>query len=124
MEAFYTFKDMNRTDTHNVPKTKVNKKKWFRFAVLSALLISSFMFGAFMDVLADSNTITEYSNPEQNIDVKEIVTIDVEQGDTLWKIAQTYAPKGTDARTYLNQIKNENNLNDHLIYEGQLLKLP
>lgn len=124
METYYTQNDMKSTYSNNVRKPKVDKKRMFRFAILSALLLSSFMFGAYMDVFANSNTTTEYSESVQITAAEEIVTIDVEQGDTLWKIAQTYAPDGADTRTYLNQIKSENNLNDHLIYTGQLLRLP
>lgn len=50
-------------------------------------------------------------------------TVIVEKGDTLWDISREYG-KGTDVRRYIRKIKEENNLKDGIIYEGDVLVLP
>lgn len=104
----------------------------FRAFILAGLLLCSFMFGAYMDVFA--NTDVELAEPEEAIvyelslvhtsqqDVKR--TVDVQQGDTLWDIANTYQPSGTNIRTYIEEIKLLNDLDNNAIYVGQLLYLP
>jgi LysM repeat protein len=124
MQTFYT-QTNSKHDYSTTNASKRYKKKRFRFAVLSALLLSSFMFGAYMDVFANSNHSLENTSTTQVVTIEEqFATIDVEQGDTLWKIASDHAPEGIDVRDYIHQIKNENNLVDHRIQIGQLLRLP
>jgi peptidoglycan endopeptidase LytE len=54
---------------------------------------------------------------------KQPRTVIVKKGDTLWDISRKYG-KGTDIRRYIRKIKEENNLQDSIIYEGDVLILP
>ncbi|CAG7648326.1 LysM peptidoglycan-binding domain-containing protein [Paenibacillus allorhizosphaerae] len=51
-------------------------------------------------------------------------TVYVEQGDTLWSIAQDHAAKGEDVRDYVYSIKKLNGLNNTKLQVGQKLILP
>ena len=51
-------------------------------------------------------------------------TIIVEEGDTLWTLAERYLPDKIDIRTYIQQIKKHKQLEGSLAYPGQLLELP
>ena len=47
----------------------------------------------------------------------------VKSGDTLWDIATEYAPKGTDKREYIFNIKKDNGLKRSEIYPGMVLEI-
>lgn len=47
----------------------------------------------------------------------------VSTGDTLWSIACEYKKTGQDVRSYLYELRELNNLNDCIIYPGQVLKI-
>ena len=47
----------------------------------------------------------------------------VKPGDTLWDIAAEYAPKGTDKREYIFNIKRDNGLKRSEIYPGMVLEI-
>ena len=47
----------------------------------------------------------------------------VQAGDTLWDIAKEYAPKGTDLREYIYNIKKHNGLKNSNICPGMILEI-
>ena len=47
----------------------------------------------------------------------------VKSGDTLWSIADEYAPKGTDKREYIFNIKKDNGLVTSEIYPNMILEI-
>lgn len=47
----------------------------------------------------------------------------VSAGDTLWSIACEYKNPEQDVREYLYNLRELNNLNDCIIYPGQVLKI-
>jgi LysM repeat protein len=116
METYYSYN--YRNSQYSSRGNKVPKKKLFRFMILLVFVLMSFMFGALIDVFANSNEpVTVALAPEMTL-------VDVEQGDTLWSIAQTYAPSGTDVRDYINHIKKLNELRTATLQVGQILELP
>jgi LysM repeat protein len=54
---------------------------------------------------------------------KEYKMIEIQQGDTLWDIAQRYRGD-TEIRKYLYEIKRINGLDTSEIYIGDMLKIP
>src|SRR5690554_2581202 len=54
---------------------------------------------------------------------KAMQTVVVNSGDTLWTLAKRYAPTDQDLRSYVEQIRNQNNLSQSIIYPGQTLDL-
>lgn len=61
-----------------------------------------------------------FSPCETPYDLKEQTYI-VESGDCLWRIADTYCPRGIDKREYICLIQERNNLEGCTIYPGQRL---
>ena len=47
----------------------------------------------------------------------------VKPGDTLWDIASEYAPKGTDKREYIFNIKKDNGLKTSVLHPGMVLEI-
>ncbi len=47
----------------------------------------------------------------------------VSAGDTLWSISCEYKKTGQDVRSYLYELRELNELNDCIIYPGQVLKI-
>lgn len=122
---------------YGVPQSQSNDRRaihtmMFRAFILAGLLLCSFMFGAYMDVFA--NTEAEESEQhvvatydfviEESLQQEVLSSVDVQQGDTLWSIAQTHLPSKSNIRVYIEKIKLLNDLDDHSIYVGQLLYLP
>jgi len=52
----------------------------------------------------------------------ELIT--VAQGDTLWSIAREYKPEGTDLRTFVYELADNNGLSDCSIVCGQSIFVP
>lgn len=53
-----------------------------------------------------------------------LVQVTVEEGDTIWKIAQVYTPHGDDVRELVYYIKQLNSLTSAQIYPGQVILIP
>lgn len=47
----------------------------------------------------------------------------VKAGDTLWSIADEYAPKGTDKREYIFNTKRDNGLKTSELYPNMVLEI-
>ena len=47
----------------------------------------------------------------------------VSAGDTLWSISCEYKKSGQDVRSYLYELRKLNELNDCIIYPGQVIKI-
>lgn len=92
-------------------KNKMKKKK--RARTLALLLICSMM----LILIISQNNVALGDNTEYQ-------SIVVNEGDTLWVIASSNAPKNTDTRNYLGKILSLNNLSSSIIYPGQELLLP
>ncbi len=54
----------------------------------------------------------------------KIVTVNVNKGDSLWKIAGIYSNNKMDLKVYINIIQQYNNLSNTIIQPGQELEVP
>ena len=52
------------------------------------------------------------------------IEVMVKSGDTLWLLAKPYYNNKGDFREFLYNIKNYNNLENSMIYPGQIIKIP
>lgn len=86
----------------------VNRRRFYIFVILVTIVVTSLAFAA---------TVQGADNAES------YRTVVVEQGDTLWDIAGEYS-KGRDLRSYIAEVKKINNLQDSVIYAGDILKMP
>lgn len=92
----------------NIKYVLKNKNRFYLFVIMVTMIISSI---ALVANVQGADTADEY------------VTVMVEQGDTLWDLADEYN-NTRDLRQYIRKIEKINQLTDSLIYEGDILKMP
>ncbi|MEL7646837.1 MAG: LysM peptidoglycan-binding domain-containing protein [Sedimentibacter sp.] len=90
-----------------------NIKKFKRFMFLSILSISILVF-------TFTATFNAYSK-----DIPQFDLVTVQDGDTLWSIASSYAAdSNTDIRELVYEISNENSIYNASIHPGDVIKVP
>lgn len=85
-----------------------NRKRFYLFVMIMSIALSFVFVGAAVNG-ADTNPA--------------YTTVTVKLGDTLWGLAKEYNKAG-DIRKYIHKIEMINNINDSIIYEGDIIKLP
>lgn len=50
--------------------------------------------------------------------------VTVQSGDTLWEIAETYLPQGSDIRSFVWELKKINRLESGEVFKNQVLQIP
>ncbi|QGQ96706.1 LysM peptidoglycan-binding domain-containing protein [Paenibacillus psychroresistens] len=112
-------------------------KKFLRIIIVGVLLLIAITCGTLIHAFASTheqindsssnilaiNTVA-LETPEADVPKAEAPKVDVVQGDTLWSIANEYAPAKVSVSSYINQIKKLNGLKNSVIQEGQMLLLP
>lgn len=89
-------------------------KKTLLLLALIVILGSNFFGNSILNVMAE-----EASTPDIHQYYK---SIQIEEGDTLWGIAQEYkARSGMTTAEYVNELKNINRLKDDTIHTGHYL---
>lgn len=83
---------------------------------LARVLLAVFCLAAFLGVILPNRT--EASEP------LNVITIQVETGDSLWMLADKYDNNTMDIRKYIYLIQQYNNMENSTIYPGQLIYLP
>lgn len=82
--------------------------------VLSSVLV--ILLCILISIKTDANISTGY---------KYYTTIQVEEGDSLWSIAETYySPDYSDYNEYIAEVKSINNMNNDNIKKGSYLVIP
>jgi|LSQX01.1.fsa_nt_gb hypothetical protein len=54
----------------------------------------------------------------------DFMEVHIVSGDTLWDIAVTYNPGRKDIRKLVYDIMKTNNINNGIVFEGQIIKVP
>jgi LysM repeat protein len=105
-------------------------KKVIRIIIIAALLLVAITCGALIHAFASTHEqINEDSSKVSllgtiALETVKTPTVDVIKGDTLWSIANEYAPAKVSVSSYVRKIKELNGLKNSIIQEGQLLMLP
>lgn len=90
-----------------------------RSVLILALLITGFnVFAQFSTGAQATNQTVSVSSAAQGIHY-----ISIRSGDTLWTLAQTYAPN-TDPREWINRVVSLNSLSSIDLVAGQRLAVP
>lgn len=61
---------------------------------------------------------------DNGIDKHQYIEVIVQEGDTLWSVAKPYHDGDSDFRKFIYEIRELNNLNQAIIFPGQVLKIP
>lgn len=89
------------------------KKLFFLIAVM-VMIGSSFFGHSLMNVMAEG--------PEQTALYKYYTSIEIQQGDSLWNIAEVYGKgSGRTTKDYVKELKRMNNLGEDTIHAGSYL---
>lgn len=94
-----------------------NKKRTRRSAILIVTIIFLLAVGL-GQLLKPGITATAASEPVQ------IVTVIVDSGDSLWKIAERHDNNKIDLRKYIDIIQKYNGLANTVLQPGQRIKVP
>ncbi len=57
-------------------------------------------------------------------DVQHFITVQVQDGDTLWDLANKYGPKNVDCRKVIYEIQKINNVSADTLQAGQYISIP
>lgn len=76
-------------------------------------------FGFCLLVLLAVNALVPQAQTPENFKSITVCT-----GDTLWEIAQEYAPDTCDVRSFMWELKKINRLESGVIYDKQVLQIP
>lgn len=86
-------------------------------------LVICLAFGAVL--LSGMLTITITASKEPFCSEKNVTSVYIEKGDSLWTIAEKfYTEENVSMKEYINEIKKCNHLADNEIKEGQYLIVP
>lgn len=89
-----------------------NRRKFFRFILISVLLLNFIFFG----MISPENTNADFGS--------EPIEVTVRCGDNLWSIAEAHCPEDEDIRNFVYKIKKENSLSSATLSVGQQLLIP
>jgi LysM repeat protein len=105
-------------------------KKVIRIFIIAVLLLVAITCGALIHAFASTHeqinegSVNVPSLGTIALETVEAPTVDVIKGDTLWSIANEYAPAKVSVSSYLRKIMKLNELKNSNIQEGQMLLLP
>lgn len=86
------------------------------------IIVLSLLIVALMGLSFNSDNVSADNNANHS---KQVVSIRIEQGDTLWDIAKEYMTKEcSDINEYIKEIKLSNGLQTDTIHEGRYLIVP
>jgi LysM repeat protein len=121
------YKSKNQALLNKATQHTWKHKKVVRVVIVTILLLLVITCSALFHAFASSHT--QQSEGLFNVTLKETlaverVTVDIEKGDTLWSIANQYAPSNVSISSYIHKIMKLNGLEKPVIQEGHLLLLP
>ncbi|WP_243735092.1 LysM peptidoglycan-binding domain-containing protein [Paenibacillus turpanensis] len=130
---------MTYTSTNSIRKKTYFKIKTstVRLFIIALFMLVLFSFTMILSAFANSNERLPSSDPSleavnrtgvvdasSKSTVKPGKTVYISPGETLWSIAERYAPDHMDKRAYIHELKKLNQMKSSSITVGQKLVLP
>lgn len=126
-EGYVHSKRSSQPRIHHRHTTKLRD----RLIILILVIVIGTAFGMTFDGSAAAASSRTYSDNITETNDAAIVDsgspslrYDVQHGDTLWQIATQHKPSHIHIHTYIDQLKQLNDVTDSVLYEGMLLILP
>jgi LysM repeat protein len=124
-----TYRSKNQALLNKATQRNWNHKKAVRNGIILVLILMAISCFALIRAYASSHVQlnNEISSSEISFESKasvQAITIDIEKGDTLWSIANEYAPHNVSIQSYIHKIMKINGLKKPNIQEGHILTLP
>ncbi|MGM0395553.1 MAG: cell division suppressor protein YneA [Bacillota bacterium] len=91
----------------------VDSRRFFLFITFVVTIIVLVMFSVMS--MTGAYSMTSVENFEEYW---------IKQGDTLWDIASRFAPEGYDTRKFIYDIKEHNEMDTSMIFQGDKLLIP
>ncbi|HZG88479.1 LysM peptidoglycan-binding domain-containing protein [Paenibacillus sp.] len=120
-----------RTNLHKKQAAKQARNTFFiRLALALVFIGLGATSGVMLHASAMNQGLTSTSEaaaaeePTKSYVLDEMPILCVEPGDTLWDIAEEYAPEGVSVKAYVKQIMIANSLEQAALEVGQVLRLP
>jgi cell division protein YceG involved in septum cleavage len=116
MEGSNLFRPIRRRSiTNNIITFIENKGIFIMFGIITlCILILSFC------IVPTVVTAEKLMNREKNV-----ISVKIEEGDTLWSIASEYITEEyNDINSYIREIKKSNGLTNDTIHEGRYIIVP
>lgn len=107
--------NLNNEHDKGLSVRRMNKKyRWIAIGILLLLVIFSVIFA--------TKTVTA---KREGYRVKEVTCVQIQKGDTLWSIANTYlSDEYRDVNEYIREIKYSNGLESDTIHAGNYIIVP
>ena len=92
------------------------------YRIKSKLRFTIFMLIVLLFVM----TLLGAAAPRNTVNTSKVTyrTVEIAAGDTLWSLAEKYAPSARQVRKYVYEIKDVNGLETSDLYVGQLILVP
>lgn len=121
------YRSKNQALLNKAIQSNWKHKKIIRIFIVAILLVIAITCGALIRAFASSHV--QPSEGITNVSLQgelalEINRVDVIKGDTLWSIANQYAPANVSVISYVHKIMKLNGLEKSNIQEGHMLLLP
>ncbi|WP_405079247.1 LysM peptidoglycan-binding domain-containing protein [Paenibacillus chitinolyticus] len=112
----------------NVRYARNSNRNIVRTAIIAVVLLIAFSCGIMVQAFAsgengpaDRQHQAAASNKQESAEASVIV----QRGDTLWSIAESQAPEGSDVRAYIYKMRKVNQLSaGDVLKAGDVIKLP
>ena len=105
--------NMNYNAAGTRKRYRIKSRTRFTIFIIVMILIAMSIIGYITGInTAHGSTMEQYA------------TVEITNGDTLWSIADEYAPEGTDLREFIYEIKELNGLDTSNIMIGQVIRVP
>ena len=101
-------------------RAKIKRRKQVAKQKMMLLLVTVFIIT--VGSIVFGSIFSSANNPERNFTQhKYYKSIVIEDGDSLWSIAEDYCHQYDDTRAYVDELKELNALSSETIHEGQRL---
>ena len=121
------YRSKNQALLNKATQSNWKHKKVVRIFIIAIILVIAITCGALIHAFASSQEQSSEGITNASVDsvlALDLNRVDVIKGDTIWSIANQYAPSNVSVSSYIRKIMKLNGLVKPNIQEGHMLLLP